>query len=106
MVQTTVQDLFQQTKSEWLDEARATARRLLVGKTYITINDVLEHSPRPEYIHRNTTGQVFRHPDFKVYGFQKSVSPLARGRIICQWTLKEDLPRSKYHYWNREREAV
>lgn len=92
MIQQTIQGLFSQTREDWLDATRSTARNLLRTRTYITIDDVLAICPRPQFLHRNTTGQVFKHPDFKVYGFQKSTNPLANGRIICQWVLSDVPP--------------
>lgn len=83
----TANDLFAQERQVWVDDARAVARKLLMERTYITINDVLKKCPRPTYLHRNTNGQVFRHKDFKTYGFEKSKAKLAKGRIICQWQL-------------------
>ena len=83
-------DVFKSEREQWLDEARMAARTLLMYKPYVTIVDVLEVVPRPKYLHTNVTGAVFKHEDFKVYGFQKSNSKAARGRIICQWKLAED----------------
>lgn len=85
-----IQDVFKSEREVWLDEARAAARRLLTRRHYITINDVLAETPRPSYLSKNITGAVFKNGDFKVYGFEKSKSKKARGRIICQWCLAED----------------
>lgn len=90
MTQTMI-DLFTREKEDWLEGARATARKLLVNRGEITINDVLHEYPRPQWVHRNTTGQVFKHRDFKTCGFEKSTAKLAKGRIICRWTLSPDL---------------
>lgn len=84
----TTQSLFRQSTIEWLEEARSTARGLLLTRPYITINDVLTICPRPQYVHRNIVGSVFKNGDFRVVGFTKSNSRLAKGRIICQWGLK------------------
>lgn len=106
MVQQTIPGLFQQQKTEWLDEARATARKLLITRPYITIMDVLAESPRPSYLHKNVTGSVFKHEDFKTCGYQKSTNPSANGRMIFQWTLKEGLPTSKYAFNKRSVEDM
>lgn len=86
----TAQDLFKGERQAWLDSARATARKLLIMRPYITINDVLAECPRPTYVHRNTTGHVFRHSDFRVFGVTRSRAKLANRRLICQWKLNED----------------
>lgn len=66
----TVKDLFKKEREAWLEEARVTAKKLLEDKSLITIEDVLKECPRPEYIHRNTTGNIFRCDDFKPVGWR------------------------------------
>lgn len=83
----TVQDLFRQSKQEWLDGARATARKLLRNNYAITIEDVLEQYKFPKYLHRNTIGSVFKHSDFTTIGFVPSRRTVSHGRYIRQWTL-------------------
>lgn len=85
----TVPDLFQSTREEWLTEARATARKLLTMQRTITIEDVLKECPRPSYLHRNVTGNVFHDKDFKLCGYAKSKRPISNGRVISVWTLNE-----------------
>lgn len=87
----TMNDLFKQEKERWLEGARAVARELLMKNNSVTIVDVLNKYPRPQWVHQNTTGQVFKHPDFRACGTEKSNSPKAKGRIICRWTLADDL---------------
>lgn len=38
----TVNDMFKAEKIKWLEDARATARRLLKTQQYVTIEDVLK----------------------------------------------------------------
>lgn len=91
----TVQDLFRSEREVWLDEARATARRLLVSRPTITIEDVLLECPRPQHVHRNTAGQVFKHEDFTACGFAKSRRTISKGRWIMRWQLQaETMPHT------------
>lgn len=84
----TVKDLFKKEREAWLEEARTTAKKLLEDKALITIEDVLKEYPRPEYIHRNTTGKVFN-SDFKPVGWRKSERPVMNGRFVRVWRLGE-----------------
>ena len=88
MVQTTINDLFRKTKQDWLEEARDSARKLLMMHDSITIEDVLEMSPRPGYLHRNVTGSVFQTDEFEPVGFTHSRRTASHSRIIRKWTLK------------------
>jgi hypothetical protein len=85
-----MQDLFQQQKKEWLEDCRTVARKLLATRTEITIEDVLRETPRPSYIHKNTTGQVFKHPDFKMCGIARSNRSVSKGRWVMKWTLNAE----------------
>jgi hypothetical protein len=82
-----VKDLFQKERDAWLDLARSEARKLLRYRDRITIEDVLEKAPRPEYIHPNTTGNVFRVDDFKPVGWLASRRVSMNGRPVRVWTL-------------------
>lgn len=84
----TMADLFKQQRSEWLDSARATAKKLLRGKYFITIEDVLAINPRPQFVHRNTTGLVFNHSDFVNFGMARSTRPAMNGRMIMRWRIR------------------
>lgn len=85
----TMPDLFQQTKADWLDGARATAIRLLRKRHTITIEDVLAEYKFPKYLHRNTIGAVFQEKHFVSVGFIKSNRRVSRGRVIQKWTLSD-----------------
>mgnify|MGYP003333838865 CR=1 FL=1 len=94
MVQTTMADLFQDTKQRWLDEARQTARKIIATTGKATIEDVLEQCPRPTYLHRNVTGSVFQHEDFEPVGFTASRRKVSHGRVVRVWQLKHE----PYHW--------
>lgn len=83
-------DLFARERQDWVEDCQAAARKLLVTKEEITIEDVLRICPRPRYIHRNTTGSVFKHSDFRMCGFTKSQRAVSKGRWIMKWKLNED----------------
>ena len=80
-------DLFKKTREQWLQEARDAARKLLAYRDHITIEDVLEVCPKPEYLHRNTVGRVFD-SEFQHVGFAKSKRVISKGRWIQQWRLR------------------
>lgn len=85
----TVQDLFGISREQWLEGARLTARRLLRTKSKITIEDVLERYPRPKYLHRNTTGSVFKTDMFVPVGYVPARKLTSHKRIIRLWTLSD-----------------
>lgn len=85
----TIKDLFTKGRQEWLDEARETARNLLKKSKFITVEDVLKKCPRPQYIHKNTVGSIFKDDDFVAVGWRRSARPLMNGRQVRVWTLKK-----------------
>lgn len=90
----TVKDLFKKEREAWLESARLAAKELLEDKPLITIEDVLKVCPRPEYIHRNTTGKVFNN-DFQPVGWRKSKRPIMNGRFVRIWRLKDGRNQSR-----------
>lgn len=82
-------DLFNQSREQWLAGARHAARMLLRRKRLITIEDVLEVYPRPKYLHRNTTGSVFKGDMFHPVGYTLSKRTLSHGRVIRLWSLSD-----------------
>lgn len=90
----TVKDLFKKEREAWLENARLAAKELLEDKPLITIEDVLKACPRPEYIHRNTTGKVFNN-DFQPVGWRKSKRPIMNGRFVRIWRLKDGRNQSR-----------
>ncbi len=90
----TVPDLFNREREAWLETARATARKLLRTRYFITIEDVLTICPRPQYVHRNTTGRVFN-GDFIPTGWKKSTRPLMNSRQVRTWRMNPSLTTDK-----------
>ncbi|HSW91468.1 MAG TPA: hypothetical protein VLG09_02385 [Candidatus Saccharimonadales bacterium] len=85
----TAQDLFNKSRTDWLDGARHVARKLLRQRHKITIEDVLAIYPRPKYLHRNTTGHVFRTEMFHAVGYTLARKPSSHHRVIRWWTLSD-----------------
>lgn len=85
----TVQDLFNKTRDQWLNGARVVAKNLLKTRHTITIEDVLELYPRPKYLHRNTTGSVFKDEWFTPIGYTLSKRTISHKRVIRLWGLSE-----------------
>jgi hypothetical protein len=90
-------DLFKQPKIAWLEKARAEARKLLERKEYITSEEVTEVCPLPRYLHRNTIGGIFQHPDFQVVGVTFARRPSSNSRLIRKWALRNPVvPRKAF----------
>ena len=90
IIPTTVQDLFNLSRSQWIEGARTVAKRLLKNAHQITIEDVLHEFPRPQYIHKNTTGSVFQDEAFVIAGYTKAKKRSSNGRAIGLWTLSDN----------------
>lgn len=89
----TQQSFFSQTKQQWIEMAREAARELLGQGGTITIEEVLQRAPRPVWVHRNSTGSVFQHPDFVAVGYTVAKKPSSNGRVIRKWALKNPVPQ-------------
>lgn len=87
--------LFSLSAREWIDQCRVSARELLMHREQITIDDVLKENPRPQYVHRNATGTVFKHGDFKWLGVTKATHKAANRRLVSIWGLADDLQAVK-----------
>lgn len=83
------QDLFAENRQDWLSKARHAAEKIALAAGKVDIEDVLAICPRPKYLHKNITGKVFAPDMFRVRGFKKSRRAISKGRIICEWELRE-----------------
>lgn len=102
----TAQDLFKSERETWLQDCRATARKLLQRKSEITINDVLAECPRPSYLNPNTTGAVFMDNDFRLVRYTRSTKRSAHARVIGVWGLNQmQLPLNYREHRRRNVEA-
>lgn len=109
MIPQTTLDLFQKTGADWLDEAAHVAESIAKVRGSVSIDDVLAVCPRPKYLHKNITGSVFRKDVFRCTGFKKSQRLLAKGRIVCIWSLKSEYyptNRNSFRYNSLERAEV
>lgn len=97
-----MQDLFKNSREIWLEGARLIAFKMLKKRRLITIEDVLEAHPRPKFLHRNTTGSVFKSDMFKPIGFTLAKKPSSHKRVIRLWTLKEEYRNGRHPYrWTK-----
>ena len=80
--------LFEQTRGDWLTEAREVARRLAAENGEVTINDVRAICPPPKEIDGRVMGAVFTRKDFIRIGFQNSDRKECHGRPVCIFALK------------------
>jgi hypothetical protein len=88
-VPTNVPNLFKQSTHEWLEEARDEAENICRKKGVVTIEDVLKVCPRPNYVHRNSTGNMFHDDRFYAFGWIPSGRPAMNGRQVRIWKLRE-----------------
>lgn len=105
----TVPELFQKTKEDWLLQARKVAQELLYERDHITIMDVLQVCPFPDYLGRrarNTIGNVFHNDTvFRPIGYTTATTPASHAHVIRIWTLREEYyPQSMLAYRRRQRE--
>lgn len=105
----TVPELFQKTKEDWLLQARKVAQELLYERDHITIMDVLQVCPFPDYLGRkarNTIGNVFKDTIFRPIGYTVATTPASHAHVIRIWTLAEEYyPSSMLAYRRRHVEA-
>lgn len=80
-----------QNNSSWVDEARAVAKQLARKDGQVSIDEVLDFLPRPEDIHPNATGSVFRERCWKKVGYKSSSKPSAHARAIGIYQLLENV---------------
>lgn len=77
-------------KSQYLEDARATAKRLLRFRPYITTDDIWQNCPPPKTVNSKIMGQVFRHRDFKGTGeFTPTRRASSHGRYIQRFALRQ-----------------
>jgi hypothetical protein len=76
-----------ETQTQYIDDARAVARKLLNNRAYVTTDDVWAHCPPPRFINSKIMGQIFRSPDFKSIGWTRTRRASSHGRAIQMFTL-------------------
>lgn len=80
--------LFEQTRSDWLTEARAAARKIAAENGEVNINEVRAICPPPKDIDGRVMGAVFTRKEFVRIGFQNSDRKECHGRPVCIFALK------------------
>jgi hypothetical protein len=99
-------DLFEATRGDYLESARAAARKLLVSKYWITIDDVRKVCPPPEGVDPRVMGAVFNKADYESLGWINSTRPECHRRPVQRFRLKKaELPKSAKAFWRRNQEA-
>jgi hypothetical protein len=73
----------------WVDKARSTAKALAVLHGSVSIDDVLSMCNRPEAVHPNATGAIFRENIWEKIGYKQSEKPSAHARVVGIYKLKE-----------------
>ena len=73
--------------SAWVDKARSTAKAIAAWRGSVSIDEVLEACPRPESVHPNATGSIFREKCWKRVGYTQSKSPAAHARVVGVYEL-------------------
>lgn len=77
--------------SNWVDRARAAAKSIAFERGSVAIDDVLEAEPRPEEVHPNATGSIFREDCWIKVGYRPSSIPSAHARVVGIYKLKETM---------------
>jgi hypothetical protein len=68
----------EETKPDYLWQARSIARRLLKDRDWITVDDIRAICPPPADMHPTVMGAIFKHADFEHTG-----EYVASGRDRC-----------------------
>lgn len=81
-------DLFEKTRSEFLANARWTARILLEHQPTVTSDDIRRHIQLPEGISCKCWGAVFSTEEFEKIGYTQTKIKTSHGRPIAIWRLR------------------
>lgn len=76
--------------TNWLEMARAHARRIAHDKGEVTIDDVRAHCPPPEDCDPRIMGSVFLARDFERVDFRASARAACHGRPIGVFKLRRN----------------
>lgn len=68
--------------SEWINQARAVARRVAQERGSVSSDDIHELCPPPSDAHPNVMGAVFKGLGLRVISFMPTKRPSGHGRLI------------------------
>ena len=77
--------------SNWLEQARAHARRIAREQGEVTIDDVRDLCPPPEDCDPRIMGSVFLARDFERFDFRASARKACHGRPIGVFRLRRNM---------------
>jgi len=89
----TILPLFNQTRSEWLSEARKAAYLLAITRGWkgsppeLTTDDIHKHCPLPDGIDPRVMGAVFRTNQWRKVGYINSTRATCHNRPIAIFQL-------------------
>ena len=84
----TVAPHFEQTRGEYLAEARYYARLIAKEKSFVTVNDIRAVCPPPPHMDGRILGAVFNRADWERIGYVENPRKTAHGRPICRFVPK------------------
>lgn len=80
-------EYWEEVRREFLERARAAARQLIVGKPYITIDDVREVCPPPVECDPRVMGGVFNTKEWEFVGYTRTNRPIGHRHPIGRFKL-------------------
>lgn len=80
--------LFERKSPNWIDDARAAARKLGANGKVVTIDDVRGVLPPPEGTDPRVMGAVFSKREWECLGYRQSTRKECHGRPVAIWRLK------------------
>lgn len=80
-------DALEDTRAEWLAEARVQARNIADRHGSVTINEVRAAVPIPSGVDPRVAGAVFRGGDWVCLGYVSSARRTSHGRPVARFAL-------------------
>lgn len=81
----TVAPHFEQTRAEYLAEARHYARLIAKERPFVTVNDVRAVCPPPPHMDPRVMGAIFNRSDWERIGYIENPRKVCRGRPIARF---------------------
>jgi hypothetical protein len=80
---------FEALRAEWLEEARAIARRLGADGSTLTVDDVRRLCPPPQGIDPRVMGALFTKSEWVCVGYRRSSRGICHNRPVGVFRLKD-----------------